>query len=595
MSGGSLFVTAAVQLLLTAAPGVAAVLLAARLGVRRVPVLLGIGLAGSGVCALVAFWAYYFANSLGAPCAYLILFGSIALSAWCWPAVRGERELLRQLSVPLALWALGSLFIVFFGFLHGGTEVALETSGSRFATDPSQMASDNFIPWFFANWVFEGAHGSPPIFEPAWHFSDRPPLQVGYILSQRTFGWDFGTLHAELIGVVAQQLWIVGLWAVLCAARATSRTRALVMVAALVSDVAIVNSFYVWPKLLAAAFVLAALALVLDRGGAGLREEPRAAILLGALCGLSYLAHGSTVFGLFPVLVLALVRGLPGWRWLAAALAAALILVLPWSAFQRYADPPGNRVVKWGLAGTTDVDDRGTFEAAVDSYRAAGLGGTLENKLRNFMTMAGTGPGTDRPGIEWIQFDSAFANTADAVSDVGSGDFDGAASELRASRFSHLLWTPGLLILALPAILVGMARGRVRAGPDWDLARACAFVVGLGAFVWGLVMFGNVPGRAVVIAGSLALPLLAVAGLLAGLRATYPRWAGWLVAANLVTVLLIYLPALQSRPGTSYEAFNAIAAAASLAAFAAIAFGWHRREAREQSPTVRRPPIALSR
>lgn len=580
MSGGNLLILTVVQLTLTAAPVVAATFVAVRLGLRSVPVLLGVALVGSGATALVAFWSYYLAPSLGNLFAYASFFGSIVLVTWIWPALSEHRELLRRLRTPLALWALGSLFVVFFGFIHGGTETALETSGARFATQPSQMASDNFIPWFFADWVFSGSLGSPPIFEPGWHFSDRPPLQVGYILAQRIFGWDAATLHVELIGIVAQQLWIVGLWAVLEAARVPDRTRALVMVAALVSDVAIVHAFYVWPKLLSAAFVLAGLALVIDRRGTRLRESPSAVVLLGALCGFSFLAHGSTVFGLFPVLLLALIRGLPKGRWLAAAAVAALLLVLPWSVFQRYEDPPGNRVVKWGLAGVTDIDDRGTVEAVVDSYRETGLSGTLENKLRNFLTMAGTGPGTDNPGIEWIQFHNAFDDTADAVADLAGGHFGRAASEVRESRFSHLLWTFGLLILALPAIVVGALRGRVRVGPDWELACACAFVVVLGAVVWGLVMFGNVPGRAVVLAGSLALPILGIAGLVAGLRATYPALVNWMVGANVVTVLMIYFPALQPRPGTSYEVFAALAAAASLAAFAAIVFGWRLPQAR---------------
>ena len=65
MSGGNLFVLAMVQLALTAMPGIASTLLAMRLGTRNVPMLLGIGLAGSGATALLAFWVYYVAPSLG--------------------------------------------------------------------------------------------------------------------------------------------------------------------------------------------------------------------------------------------------------------------------------------------------------------------------------------------------------------------------------------------------------------------------------------------------------------------------------------------------------------------------------------------------
>ena len=44
----------------------------------------------------------------------------------------------------------------------------------------------------------------------------------------------------------------------------------------------------------------------------------------------------------------------------------------PWSAYQKYGDPPGNRLTKWTLAGVVEVDDRGTAEAIFDSYGEAG-------------------------------------------------------------------------------------------------------------------------------------------------------------------------------------------------------------------------------
>ena len=34
----------------------------------------------------------------------------------------------------------------------------------------------------------------------------------------------------------------------------------------------------------------------------------------------------------------------------------------PWSAYQKYGDPPGNRLVKWLLGGVVDIDDRGIGE-----------------------------------------------------------------------------------------------------------------------------------------------------------------------------------------------------------------------------------------
>jgi len=570
VSGGTLLVLAVVQLVLTAAPGVAATLLGVRFGVRDVPVLLGIGLAGSGVAAMLTFWIYYTVPRAGGLCAYAVLFGSIAVTAWAWPDVSRHRALLRRLSIPLGLWALASLFIVFFGFLHGEIE-NVQVPQYRFSTQPSLFASDNIIPLFFAEWMFEGSPGSPPIFPPGWLFSDRPPLQVAYVLTQRIFGWDGHMTHYEVLGVVLQQLWIIGMWALLIAAGVSRRTRSLAIVAALVSDVVIMNGFFVWPKLLAASFVLAALALVAAPGESTLRRHPVTVVPLGALAGLAYLSHGTGVFGLIPVAAIVLWKGLPSWRWLGAGAAVILVLVLPWMAFQRYADPPGNRVVKWSLAGVVELDERGTLETVVDEYRTVGVGGALENKLQNFLTMAGGNP-LDRPPEEGHPFGDVLTEASDAVSAIGEGKFALVVSKVREIRYWHLLWTLGILLLALPLIAFGRLRGHWRDDADWRFAGFCLAVCGIGAIAWGLLMFGSEAGRAIVITASLALPLLGIAGIVAGLRATYPRLVGWFVGANVVTVLILYVPMVAPTLNNSYSGFAAVVAVASLAGFVKLAF-----------------------
>lgn len=571
MNGGTLLVIAVVQLALTAAPGVAAALLSVKLGVRSVPVLLGIGLAGSGVAAMLTFWVYYYLPHAGGLCAYAVLFSSIALTVWAWPAVSGHRDLLRKLSVPLGLWVLASLFVLFFGYLHGHIE-DIQVPQYRFSTQPSLFASDNLIPWFFSDWMFKGGPGSPPIFEPGWLLSDRPPLQIGYVLTQRVFGWDERMTHYEVIGVVLQQFWVIGMWALLIAARVTRRTRSLAMVAALVSDVVLMNGFFVWPKLLGAAFVLAALALVVAPGQSTLRSHPLTVVLLGALAGLAYLSHGTSVFGLVPLAAIALWKGLPSWRWLAAGAAALCVLVLPWIAFQHFEDPPGDRLLKWQLAGNGTQDDpRGTVEMLLDEYGKAGVGGTLENKLQNFLTMAG-GNAIERPPKKGDPFGDVGSEYADAFGATAEGNLSDAVSKIREVRYWHLLWTLGLLIFALPVIAVGRMRGHSRDGPDWRFARFCLLVCGIGALAWGLLLFGNEVGRTIVIAGSMALPLLAMVGAVAGLRATYPRMVDWFVGANVVTVLILYLPKVAPATDNQISGFAAVAAAASLAGFFMLAF-----------------------
>jgi hypothetical protein len=552
--------TLALHLVLTGVPGVAAGLVAMRLGARDVPLILAIALAVSGSAAFAAFWAYYANPTIGQAWDFLVLFGAIQAGAWA--AYRGglDRELLRRLRTPLLLWVLGCFFIVYLGFLHGGNDEALAMSATRFS---SQLPSDNDIPRFFAEWFAgSGSAGTIPVYPPDWLMSDRPPLQVGYVLSQRAFvdGADATTLNYQILCVVIQQLWIVGMWAVLVAARLRPATRGLAMLAMLVSDVAILHGFFVWPKLIAAAFLLAALALVISPRWERLRGDPRAGALLGCLLALAMLAHGSSVYGVLPLLLIAGYRGLPSWRWLGAAAAVGIVLMGSWTAFQRYADPPGDRLVKWHLGGALEVDERGALETIVNNYGAIGFDGALENKWNNVEELSG-----------WSRGGFELDRAADAV---GDGDLDTALASIRTYRFFSLLPFLGLFLVAPFAMLLARNRPR-RDEHEWRFALLTFGFVAIGCAFWVLLQWG-IPGHSTTMlhAGALAIPLLAVCACVAGLRTTFPRLAVAVVAAGALVTLLIYVPSLTPPPGTSYSPLAALIATAALAGFAAVAFEW---------------------
>jgi hypothetical protein len=554
MATGELLWIVAVHLVLTGLPGVAAALLAARRGVSTVPVLLAIALAATGVVAMLAFWSYYADPVLGETFSFFVVFGSAAASAWILFRRLVDPGLLRRLATPLALWALGSVFLVFLGFVHGGTAQPLGTAATRFSVG---LPSDNAIPFFFAEWfAHHGHHGTVPVFPGEWLVSDRPPLQIGYVLSQRPFGWDKPELDYQVIGVLLQQLWIVGLWALLVAARVGRLTRALVVLTVLLSDVAILNGFFVWPKMLPAAMLLAAAALVVTPLWGELRRRLWAAALIAALVGLAMLGHGSSVFGVIPLALIAAYRGLPSWRWIGVAVLVGIAFMAPWSAFQKYDSPPGNRLTKYMLAGVPEVDPRSTSEAIFDSYGEAGLGGAIHYKAENFVTMLGGGPMAEalKRGFNGLK----------------AGDLSLAIEEVRVVLFFCLLPSLGLLLLGPVAMALARGRGRRRPG-DWSFALTCFFIVGVGAFAWGLLLFGNLAARAVLHAGSFMLPVLGLAGAVAGLRAVFPRFAIYYVAFSAALSLAIYAPALEPPPGTSYSLFAILVAAASLAGFGFLA------------------------
>lgn len=561
MDSVKLLLLLAGHLVLTGLPIAAAMLYAARRGVRQVPVLLAIGLAASGAVGILGFWSYYGDQLMGESFSYFVLLGSILLAGWSLYGGHLDRALLGRLGTPLVLWALGSAFLLLLGFVHGGTGQPLTTATTRFS---HPLPSDSEIPRFFAEWFFQnGHHGVPPVFPGEWLFSDRPPLQVGYVLSQRPFGWDASGLSYQVLGVVLQQLWIVGLWALLVAAKVSRVTRALAMLAVLVSGLAIVNGFFVWPKLLPAAMLLAAAALVLTPLWPRLRRNLWAAGLVAALCALAMLGHGSSVFGIIAIAAIAAYRGLPSWRWVGVGLVVGIALMAPWSAYQKYGDPPGNRLTKWTLAGVVAIDSRSTSEAILDAYGEAGIGGALHYKAENFVTMSGGAPALD-----------AVDNA------IGSGSLTEVVRALRVVNFFYLLPSMGLLLLVPFAMAVARRRGR-RNYAEWGFALTCFAVSAIGATVWGLLIFGNGNDRTLIHIGTYLVPMLGICGAVVGLRATFPRFALYFVGLSALFSLALYAPSLDPPPGSAYSYLAAAIAAASLAGFGVVALRGDR---------IREPP-----
>ena len=555
MGNADLFQLLVLHLALTALPLAAAALVSARLGVRSVPVLLATGLAATGAVAMLAFWAYYADRTLGESLSYLVVFGSVALIGWSLYGGRIEGTLLRQLAVPLGLWALGCAFLVFFGFDHGGADQAIPTGATRFS---NPLPSDNALPGYFVDWFYLHGHSGHPLYPPDWLASDRPPLQVGYLLAQKPFERVDAELNYQVAALVLQQLWIVGLWALLLAARVGRVTRGLVMITVLVSDLALLNGFFVWPKLLPAAMLLGAAALTITPLWEELRRSRWAAALIGALLALAMMGHGSSVFGAIPLVLLVALRGkLPSWRWVGVAVLVGILVMAPWSAYQKYGEPPGNRLLKWSLAGVAEIDDRGTVETIVDSYREAGVGGAIHNKGQNFVTMLGGGP--------------AWETLQNAGEAVGEGDLEEAVRETRVVFFFDLFPAMGLLLLAPFLMLAGRRRARARP-QEWSFALACWAVVGIGALAWGVLAFGDLPSRTVLHVSSYLLPILTFAGAVAGLRAVFPRFAIYYTAVAAALMLALYVPVLDPLPGTAFSLWAMVLAAFSLAGFCVAAF-----------------------
>jgi MFS family permease len=350
------------------------------------------------------------------------------------------------------------------------------------------------------------------------------------------------------------------------------------MFAAMVSDIALIHGFFVWPKLIAAAFVLAALALVISPAWSRERHDLRVGALIGALLALAMLSHGSSVFGVIPLALFAAWRGLPSWRWLGVAVLVGAVFFVPWIAYQHYADPPGNRLLKWQLGGDTQVDLKGTLEAIEDGYSEEGLDGVVELKSDNFGEIVG-----------WPRIKD---NLEAGIENLENGKPGLTLQNVRDVRFFSLLPFLGILLIGPVAML--LARRRPHDASEWRFALLCFGFFVLASVVWALLLFGTPDSRTMIHVGSLAVPLLGLVGCVVGLRSCLPRLAATLVGLNVLLVLFLYVPSLTPPPGTSYSPLTALLALASLGGLVLLlAREWQSGGSEEVPPPPASSPTAL--
>ncbi len=401
---------------------------------NRVPASLspGVVILGSAASGWLLFLAW-FSNPLIGACSSLALlamtmlvlnFSSVSL-AW------------KRISVPAVVSV-----VVCIGYLsvagdRGGLNYGADLIDGRYWT-----VMDNLIPRIIADCLINDRAGLKPYLLGDWHSSDRPPLQTGMIMVAYPFVQQAGSAFGYLLLSVAVNIfWIWGLWGFLRAVGLADRKILQTVILITLVGAVFVNSVYTWPKMLAAALSLTA--------GAGLLAQacPKQirTWVVGSAAALSLLAHGAAIFALLGFALLFWGRR-KEWqiRDIAFTATVAALIYLPWTSYQKYYDPPGDRLVKWHLAGVTVRDEsRPPFKAIVEEYKKAGLHGIVENKLRNLRMLLGD-------TTAWKEFDAhGFTNR---------GWNDSFAGHVRQFFLMRLGPAPMLLLIGFPLLMVPKVR-----------------------------------------------------------------------------------------------------------------------------------------
>ena len=435
-------------------------------------------------------------------------------------------------SVAPSLLCQGVLIVavclLYLGHLHlFANDLDIERlSANRFVEG---LPIDNKIPSLFAERIIRGEKTSDLV--SGWLSSDRPPLQTGLILLYHPVAQLLQVdpkLAAHAVGMLVQLAWIPALWSLIRRFRVSQAGTVVMLTTIAVTTTPLINSLYVWPKLGAAAAVVGAYTLYFWSPDKSLARTVIAALL----CAIGWLLHGGIAFSVLGMAIVALFSRHPAWRTLCIAMAVTALIAAPWFVYQKGYDPPGNRLLKWHLAGVEGIDERGFGESLRTAYAEKTVDEIIENKRSNFVYpfyyLTATWWDFGREGVAARRFpEFYFLFSALGLWNVG---------------WIGLPWTTGRLWRQhrqRHSRNVGeVDRHEVLRAVGWCIA---TFVV------WGLLMFG--PATTSIHSGSLVLPLVATTGLMMLAREIHQVLFGSLVAWQWLHFIVVWLPATSVTEG----------------------------------------------
>jgi hypothetical protein len=570
-------------------PVAAGLLLAQRLRISSRPAQAIVGLATPCVAAYLGSIAYLASPGVGRGVMIsiyvVVLGGGVALAI---RDLRAAAAMLRWWATPTLMAIAAATFALALGFLHGGTTFPLLEAEIRYV---KRLANDNVLPRAFAEQLLASPRPLPHILAESgpWLSSDRPPLQTCVYLLVRAVlpvGDPTGLLF-EVLGALLQSLWAPALWCVLQVAGLPRRATALGLVTVSASGFVIFNSFYVWPKLFPAAFVILAVAVVLAADWSEARSRSSSGVVCGVAAAMAMLGHEGSALLLAPValFVVAVPKLRPRFRCAIAAAVATVGLLAPWLLYQRYYDPPGTSLDKLQLAGTTDFNShQGLVSTILAAYSKLPFGQLVSYKWSNLVTPFVHEP-TDLAGL------GSLLSHLFATGGPAAASRDIAVEQLRNGSYLYLLPEMGLLAIGPIAYLVALWMRRRDAGAAFT-ARLWVILAG-SVVVWSLVLFG--PNATFTVQGSYALVLLADAAAVLSLWQLSHRVAVVTMALQVVTSLLAYAvfnPRLSyvHPPATGINSAEAIVAAVALAALALlVTIGPSPEGEISDQPSARRP------
>lgn len=345
-----------------------------------------------GALSLAFFYLSYFLSTIGVGIYFPYSVVSLALIFIAFRNFDNLKELAKELLPYWKVWILCSLFFTAV-LLSASNGVAHWEPNIRFW--PAFWSSDNELPWMFAEavmnrWPLDGLFGG-------WQPTDRPPLMTAsyllvapilHLMQSNNDGYYLTGVIYNVQAIILSSLLAPVLLYVIRAAKGfqptfkISREETILLIFCFATPFIFFNVVYGWPKIFGAAFGILALATLLKSSN-GESENQSIAISLGLLA-FSFLAHGSTIFFIIPIVFITIfrVKNFSNFIYIAKCCLFACLVYLSWSIFKYLVLPSKDPVTKYALTGDFHFGDPDTslIRLILERYGSLGIAEWLKIK-----------------------------------------------------------------------------------------------------------------------------------------------------------------------------------------------------------------------
>jgi len=377
------------------------------------------------IISLIFLLLFYLNNSLGLFVAVLSKLLLLALFSFFF--IKSTKDTQLSTLKISAILVLLPFFIIMVGTVKNNF---LAFSDIQYITSHIYglaLPIDNWLPKVLYNQINSSSIETPMLGD--WLSSDRPPLQTALLFFFKTNGLSD---VSYLVYSVSLQLLVI-IFSIYLFDRVFSSKLLKYILFCLIffNGMVFVNTIFVWPKMLSALYQAMALyyvyVIIIEQS-----KKKLYYVLFGLSFILAFLSHGG---GIFYLIGLGLILAVYSYNTkqflnLQYTFLTISILYLPWMIYQKFIDPPGDRLLKWHLADQIEITDKSFLDIIIQKYTSFDIYSYIDYKISQIKTVFG----------EIFSKYIEFFNSIDNTTLVTKSFFD--------QEYSYLFFSSFFLILA---------------------------------------------------------------------------------------------------------------------------------------------------